>query len=88
MIIGIILVFLAIISYLLNIFLIKYFINKKFPGLLEADMTLPKPKKNEEYLWEKTVGAGVVPKWVSTLGLLPYPLILIGAIFIIVSIIS
>ena len=40
-------------------------IEKYAPGIL----ALPPPKKGQEYLWEKTAGAGIVPKWVSWIGL-------------------
>ena len=51
-------------------FLTIYFINKEAPGLLETDLILPPPPEGKEYLWEKTAGTGIVPKWVSIIGLL------------------
>lgn len=47
----------AIALYLLSITLIQYFIKKKAPGSANDQM------------WELTAGLGVVPKWVSSLGL-------------------
>lgn len=52
------------------------------------DFSFPKPGKDEKYLWEKTAGTGAVPKWVSIIGLLVYPILLIGVILIIISLIS
>lgn len=43
--------------YSINIFLIRYFIARREPSTL-ADGT-----------WEKTAGKGIVPRWVSVLGL-------------------
>lgn len=88
MLIGIILVVLAIICYLANIFLIRYYIEKKIPGIIDADLSLPKPAKDEEYLWEKTAGSGTVPKWVSVIGILAIPLSILGVIFIILSLLK
>jgi len=64
------LILLAGLFYISNILLIRYFINKKASRLLEMDLILPPPPKGKEYLWEKTAGTGIVPKWVSVIGLL------------------
>lgn len=64
------LILLAGLFYVSNIFLIRYFINKKAHGLMEIDLILPPPPKGKECLWEKTAGTGIVPKWVSVIGLL------------------
>ncbi len=66
---GIFLFFLGIILYVINVRLITHFIDSKMPGLLDIDYMLPPPPKGEEYLWEKTAGTGIVPKWVSWIGL-------------------
>lgn len=52
------LIVLASILYVLNILLIRYFIKKRAPEFA-----------NDES-WEFTVGRGIVPKWVSAIGLL------------------
>jgi len=88
MLIGIILVVLAIICYFTNIFLIRYYIEKKIPGLIDTDLSLPKPGKDEEYLWEKTAGTRAVPKWVSIIGILAIPLLICGILLIAASVIS
>jgi hypothetical protein len=49
---------LAIGLYLLNITLIRYFIKKRSPEFANDQM------------WEFTAGTGIVPKWVSALGLI------------------
>jgi len=88
LIIGITSVLIGLLFYFLNVLLIRFFINKKIPGLIEVDMNLPEPRRSEEYLWEKTSGAGVVPKWVSLVGLLSYPIIFVGVILLFFSLIK
>jgi len=63
---------LGVLLYLSNIYLIRHFINKKAPGVFELDATYGKPMKDSEYLWEKTAGTGIVPKWVSWIGIASY----------------
>lgn len=63
---------LGVLLYLSNIYLIRHFINKKAPGVLDLDTAYGKPMKDGEYLWEKTAGTGVVPKWVSWIGIVSY----------------
>jgi len=59
------LLILGVLLYLSNIYLIRHFIKKKAPGILELDAAYGKPMKDGEYLWEKTADTGIVPKWVS-----------------------
>jgi hypothetical protein len=47
----------GVLLYFINIFLIRYFIQKRAPSILEDDS------------WEMTAGPGIVPKWVSALGI-------------------
>jgi len=61
---------LAVICYVGNALLIQRFLDRRAPGLLERDAAGPKPRKGEQYLWEQTAGTGLVPKWVSVIGLL------------------
>lgn len=56
------------------------YIEKWAPGLLDIDATLPPPAHNERYFWEMTAGTGIVPKWVSILGLLSYPTFVVGIV--------
>ena len=56
---------LAVLLYVTNVFLIKYFIRKRTPELATDEEVLPGVQA-----WEITAGLGVVPKWVSFLGLL------------------
>lgn len=58
---------LGMLLYLINVYLIRHFLNKNAPGVLELDTAYGKPIKNGDYLWEKTSGSGIVPKWVSCL---------------------
>jgi hypothetical protein len=55
----------AIFFYLLNIILIQYFIKKKIPEFASSEEVFPDVQK-----WELTAGIGIVPKWVSVVGLL------------------
>jgi len=55
----------AIFFYLLNIILIQYFIKKKTPDFASTKEAFPGVQK-----WELTAGVGIVPKWVSAIGLL------------------
>ena len=83
MIIGIILIISAAACYISNVLLIKYYLDKNAPGIRDVDSALPKPDVGEEYIWEKTAGIGIVPKWVSFIGLLAIPLLIIGIIVLI-----
>lgn len=56
---------LAIFLYLLNIVLIQYFIKKRTPDFASSEEVLLGVQK-----WELTAGTGIVPKWVSVIGLL------------------
>lgn len=60
---------LAAFLYVLNIILIRHYIEKNVPGLLQIDAVLPPPVKGQDYLWEMTAGTGTVPKWVSWVGM-------------------
>ncbi len=63
---------LGVLLYFCNAYLIRHFIKKKAPGVLELDAAYGKPMKDGEYLWEKTAGSGIVPKWVSWIGIASY----------------
>lgn len=75
--IGLILV--GIGMYASNIVLLRYYIDLHDPKILEDDTILP----SGEYLWEQTAGMGIVPIWVSLLGVLCYPVALVGVIGVI-----
>lgn len=51
--------------YLLNVLLIKHYIRKRTPDFASTEEVLPGVQK-----WELTAGVGIVPKWVSVIGLL------------------
>ena len=56
---------LAISLYLLNAFLTQYFIRRRTPDFASSEEVLPGTQK-----WELTAGLGIVPEWVSMIGLL------------------
>lgn len=55
----------ALFLYLLNIVLIHYFIKRRTPNFASSEEVIPGVQK-----WEMTAGLGIVPKWVSVIGLL------------------
>ncbi len=55
-----------------NNYLTMRFIEKNAPKILELDAACGEPMKDGEYLWEKTAGTGIVPKWVSLIGIASY----------------
>jgi len=56
---------LAMLLYFLNVVLIQYFIKKRSPDFASSEEVLPNVQK-----WELTAGLGIVPKWISMVGLL------------------
>lgn len=85
MLFGSLLIVIAIACYVGSAFLAKHYLDKNVRGLLEADMLLGVPPKGKEYFWEKTAGTGIVPKWVSIIGLLAIPLIIVRLILFVLS---
>jgi hypothetical protein len=63
---------LGILLYFINIYFTRAYIRRKAPGVLELDEAYGEPMQNGEYLWEKTAGSGIVPKWVSLIGIASY----------------
>lgn len=55
----------AVLLYLLNIGLIQYFIKRRTPDFASSKEVIRGIQK-----WEMTAGLGIVPKWVSVIGLL------------------
>lgn len=78
---GIIFIVISVFAYIINIVLIRHYINKRMPGILDIDEKSP----DGMYAWEYTAGTGTVPKWVSSIGLFSIGSFLLGAIIIIVS---
>ena len=56
----------AVLLYLLNIGLIQYFIKSRTPDFASSEEVIPPGVQK----WEMTAGLGIVPKWVSVIGLL------------------
>ncbi|MFH2012653.1 MAG: hypothetical protein ABIJ37_08155 [Pseudomonadota bacterium] len=54
----------AVLLYLLNIVLIQYFIKGRTPDFASSEEVIQGVQK-----WEMTAGLGIVPKWVSIIGL-------------------
>ena len=54
----------GVILYLVNNFLIVRFIRKRAPEFASSEEAVPGVQK-----WELTAGTGVVPKWVSFIGI-------------------
>lgn len=74
----------GLLLYISNILLIRHYLKKNVPGVLELDELYDKPKRDEEYLWEKTAGTGVCPKWVSWIGIASYAVFASVIIWIII----
>jgi hypothetical protein len=56
---------LAIFLYLFSAILTQYFIKRQTPDFASSEEAFPETEK-----WELTAGLGIVPKWVSVIGLL------------------
>jgi hypothetical protein len=76
---------LGVAGYVANVQLILYYIRKNLPGLIEIDMTLPRPPPGGKYLWERTAGTGIVPRWVSLLAFIAYGCFISGALFLVTA---
>ena len=64
----------SVLLYLINTWLIMYFIKQRTPDFLSSEEVIPGVQK-----WEVTAGVGIVPKWVSLIGFLSIS-VLIAAI--------
>ena len=65
---GLILCLMGVGFYFLNSFLIHHYIKKEMPDSLDDGS------------WEMTAGLGIVPQWVSYIGLLAIPVFLGGLV--------
>lgn len=65
----------AALFYLLNIGLIQYFIKRRTPDFASSEEVIPGVQK-----WEMTAGLGIVPKWVSVIGLLSFSALITAAL--------
>lgn len=82
---GVMLIGLGILAHVASALLTGWFIERKMPGLLEMSAKLP-PDADGELLWEKTAGKGIVPRWVSLVGLPAIPLFLLGVVLLLWSV--
>jgi len=67
---GLILCLMGVGFYFLNAFLIQHYIKKEMPDSLDDGS------------WEMTAGLGIVPKWVSYIGLLAIPVFFGGLLWL------
>ena len=67
---GLILLLMGVGFYFLNSFLIHYYIKKEMPESLDDDS------------WEITAGLGIVPRWVSFIGLLAISVLFAGLVWL------
>ncbi len=70
------LIALSLILYVISCFLIRYFIGKRAPEFA-----------SDEH-WESTAGLGIVPKWVSVLGLLSISAFITAVMPLVVAIVG
>lgn len=64
-VVSLALIGLAAVLYVVNVTLIQYYIKKRAPDFASGEEVVPGVQT-----WELTAGLGVVPRWVSVLGLL------------------
>ena len=64
-VVSLALIGLAAVLYIANVTLIQYYINQRAPDFTSSEEVLPGIQK-----WELTAGVGIVPRWVSVIGLL------------------
>jgi len=81
MTLSIILITGGVLGYILNVFLIRYFIRKNDP----VTWRYKHIKTGNKYAWENTANKGVVPKWVSRIGIISMNCFLIGIFIEIIS---
>ena len=53
---AVFILFLGALLYFININLIRLYIKRNAPGVMELDGAYGEPMRNGEYLWEKTAG--------------------------------
>ena len=85
MINSVLLIITGIIFYFANVLLVRYYLQKNLPELKE-DLFEKMP--DGDYLFEKTAGLGIVPKWVSLIGIFSYFQIATGILLLILNIIA
>jgi hypothetical protein len=55
----------AVVCYFVNVVLIRAYVDRNAPGIALIDRVVP-----DANAWETTAGRGIVPKWVSLIGLM------------------
>jgi hypothetical protein len=81
---GIVLLAIGVALHVGSTVLMKLYLDRRAPGLLDEDAAAG-PGPDGRYGWERTAGTGVVPRWVSALGLLSIPIGLLGVIILVLG---
>lgn len=84
MTIGLIALGAGVLAHIGAAILAARFLERSSPGLLERSQDLGDGPDGRR-LWEFTAGSGMVPKWVSLIGLLGALSFLVGAILVVSS---
>lgn len=78
---GFVLLGLGILGYVGSSLLTARYLERSVPGILERSQRLGDGPDGRR-LWELTAGTGIVPKWVSLLGLLGALSFLLGLVLV------
>ena len=81
MTLSVIFIILGLFCYILNVILIRYFIKKYDP----VSWRYKNIKIGNKYPWEHTAKKGIVPKWVSRIGMFGISIFLLGVMLEIIS---
>ena len=84
MTIGLIALGAGVLAHIVSALLAARFLERSSPGLLERSQHLGAGPDGRR-LWEFSAGSGMIPKWVSLLGLLGALSFLVGAILVVSS---
>ena len=84
MTIGLIALGAGVLAHIAAAFLAARFLERSSPGLLERSQHLGDGPDGRR-LWEFTAGCGMVPKWVSLIGLLGALSFLVGVVLVVSS---
>lgn len=85
MTIGLIALGAGVLAHIASALLAARFLERSSPGLLERSQHLG-DGPDGRHLWEFTAGSGMVPKWVSLLGLLGALSFLVGVVLVVSSV--
>jgi hypothetical protein len=77
----------GVFGYFINKGMMIYLINRHVPEILDEDIARGLPGKDGDYRWEKTAGTGIVPRWLSLIGLLSLAAIATGLFWTIIALV-